>query len=96
MESVEQRGDGESIVTGATDDLSSAALEGVERDNHQRDPVLRDELAATLVLQRPLQPAMHTRDGQPLRLIEEDHRFVVLALVVLHDEVEAGPVRIDG
>lgn len=55
----------------------------------------RDQLLAECVIQRALDPAVNSADGEPRGLVEMGHRLAVLPLPVLHHQVRERPVTID-
>jgi len=54
----------------------------------------RDEGATALVVGPTLLSAVHTADGEPVRLVDVRDRVVVLTLVDLDDQGEVGPVGV--
>ena len=64
-------------------------------DHDQANPVRWDQFVPARVVERTLQAAMHTADGQPLGLVKVRNRLVVLALAVLHDQVGVRPVAVN-
>ena len=64
-------------------------------DHDQTYPVRWDQFVPARVVERTLQAAVHTADGQPPGLIEVGNRLVVLALAVLHDQVRLRPVTVN-
>ena len=55
----------------------------------------RNELLTPSVVQRPLNSAVHTTHGQPIRLVEVWRRAIVLQLAVLDDNPCPWPVPVD-
>ena len=52
-------------------------------------------VVAAPVVPRTLLAAVNTADGEPIRLVEERRRLVVLQLAVFHHQPVAGPVGVD-
>ena len=85
------------VVVGVAPQSSSWCRVEVGRgDDNQPDAVGWDEFLAAGVIERTLQAAMHSADGQPVRLVKVSPGQVVLSLAVLDDNVGVGPVAVDG
>lgn len=63
-------------------------------DDHQSDPLLRDEFLAAGIVDSSLKSSVDTTDSEALRLVEVRNRPRVLYLSILHDQMRIGPVAV--
>lgn len=85
--------DGDVLVVVAHDPLGHHRERGF-LDDHQTKPALRDKQSLALVVQSTLLTATDAGDGLPT--VEERRGLGVLFLLELDDQVEIGPVAVDG
>jgi len=89
--------DGREVLIGVSSQPASwRCVEVSWSDHDQSDAVGGDELIATGVVQRALNSAVDTADGQPIGLVEMRDRLVVLELAVLDNDIACWPIAIDG
>jgi hypothetical protein len=74
---------------------ASVADKITRADDHKRQPMTRDLVLSSLVIARALLAPVHTTHSQPVALVEEGRRNVVLGLPVLDDQAMLRVERID-
>jgi hypothetical protein len=82
---------GQVAVAAAAQPAADIRVQVGRADDHQAQAVGRDHLLAAGVVQRTLRAAVHAADGEPVGLVEERHRLLVLPLAVLHHQPVARP-----
>ena len=66
----------------------AVATDVVRCDHPEQESALRNLCVATLVVDPPLGSPVDPTNREPVRLIEERHRLVMLQLPVLNDETQ--------